>query len=148
MNDDRNATLTAAEVMNASPRTCSRFSKVIEAVLIFKDEDCGMVPVVEEGKPIGVVTDRDVALALATYADLVDRPIEGIMNTGIISVLPSAPVSEVVETMGRESVRRVLVVDEEEGLLRGVISWKDVSGELPDRAVGRVVSEIVESPAT
>jgi CBS domain-containing protein len=66
----------AADVMNPSPRTCSRFSRVIEAVLIFKDEDCGMVPVVEKGKPIGVVTDRDVALALATYDDLVDHQIE------------------------------------------------------------------------
>ena len=71
----------AADVMNPSPRTCSRFSQVIEAVLIFKDEDCGLVPVVEEGKPIGVVTDRDVALALATYNDLVDHPIEEIMST-------------------------------------------------------------------
>ena len=53
----------AADVMTPSPRTCSRFSRVIEAVMIFKDEDCGMIPVVEEGKPIGVVTDRDVALS-------------------------------------------------------------------------------------
>ena len=76
----------AADVMNPSPRTCSRFSRVIEAVLIFKDEDCGLVPVVEKGKPIGVVTDRDVALALATYDDLVDHPIEEIMTTTLISV--------------------------------------------------------------
>jgi len=135
----------AADVMNPSPRTCSRFSKVIEAVMIFKDEDCGLVPVVEEGKPIGVVTDRDVALALATYEDLVNRPIENIMTTTLISVSPSTPVSEVVETFGREAVRRLLVVDDG-GLLVGVIGWKDVCGEISDRAVGRVVTDVVESP--
>ena len=135
----------AADVMNPSPRTCSRFSKVIEAVLIFKDEDCGMVPVVEEGKPIGVVTDRDVALALATYNDLVNHPIEEIMSTSLISVSPSTPVAEVVETFGREAVRRLLVVDDG-GLLVGVIGWKDVCGEISDRAVGRVVTDVVESP--
>ena len=135
----------AADVMNPSPRTCSRFSQVIEAVMIFKDEDCGLVPVVEEGKPIGVVTDRDVALALATYNDLVDHPIEEIMSTSLISVSPSTPVAEVVETFGREAVRRLLVVDDG-GLLVGVIGWKDVCGEISDRAVGRVVTDVVESP--
>jgi len=135
----------AADVMNPSPRTCSRFSRVIEAVLIFKDEDCGMVPVVEKGKPIGVVTDRDVALALATYDDLVDHPIEEIMTTTLISVAPTTPVPEVVETFGRQAVRRLLVVDSG-GLLVGVIGWKDVCGEISDRVVGRVVTDVVESP--
>jgi CBS domain-containing protein len=135
----------AADVMNPSPRTCSRFSRVIEAVMIFKDEDCGLVPVVEEGKPIGVVTDRDVALALATYDDLVDHPVEEIMTTTIISVALSTPVPEVVETFGREGVRRLLVVDSD-GFLVGVVGWKDVCGEISDRVVGRVVTEIVESP--
>ena len=92
----------AADVMNPSPRTCSRFSRVLEAVLIFKAEDCGLVPVVEEGKPIGVVTDRDVALALATYDNLVDCPIEQIMTTNPISVTPSTPISELVATFDRD----------------------------------------------
>ena len=41
--------LTAADVMTAAPRTCSRFSTVLEAVMIFRDADCGAVPVLEEG---------------------------------------------------------------------------------------------------
>jgi CBS domain-containing protein len=135
----------AADVMNPSPRTCSRFSRVIEAVLIFKDEDCGLVPVVEEGKPIGVVTDRDVALALATYDDLVDHPVEEIMTTNLISVAPSTPLPEVVETFGREAVRRLLVVDSG-GFLVGVIGWKDVCGEISEQVIGRVVIDVVESP--
>jgi len=135
----------AADVMNTSFRTCSRFSRVIEAVMIFKDEDCGMVPVVEEGKPIGVVTDRDVALALAEHDDLVNRPVSEIMTTDLVTVTPETPVAELVEMFAREGVRRLLVVDAE-GLLVGVIGWKDVCGELPDRVVGRVVTRIVEEP--
>lgn len=136
----------AADVMNASPRTCSRFSRVIEAVLIFKEEDCGLVPIVEEGKPIGVVTDRDVALALAEHDDLVHRPIEEIMTTSLVTVDPSATIDEVVDAFGRNAVRRLLVVDSG-GLLRGVISWKDVSDSATDREVGRAVSEVVEAPS-
>jgi IMP dehydrogenase len=54
---------------------------VREAVMIFHDEDCGMVPIVEEGKPIGVVADRDIALALASDpTDLADRPLQELMT--------------------------------------------------------------------
>jgi CBS domain-containing protein len=139
------STWIASDVMNSSPRTCSRFSRVIEAVMIFKDEDCGIVPVVEEGKPIGVVTDRDVALALASHDNLVNLPIEGIMTKTLVSVAPSTSVPEVVETFAREGVRRVLVIDSS-GHLAGVIGWKDVCGEISNREVGRVVTDIVESP--
>ena len=140
------STRVAADVMNPSPRTCSRFSRVIEAVMIFKDEDCGLVPVVEERKPIGVVTDRDVALALATFDNLIERPIEEIMTTNLISVAPSTPVAEVVETFGRQAVRRLLVVDPG-GLLVGVIGWKDVCGEISSQVIGQVVADVVESRA-
>lgn len=144
MND---ADRTAADVMNPSPRTCSRFSRVIEAVLIFKDEDCGMVPVVEERKPIGVVTDRDVALALATAPDLLNRPVEEIMSQWPVSVRLSTPMPEVLATFERELVRRLLVLDDA-GLLQGVISWKDLAAEASIREVGEVVHEIVESPTS
>ena len=39
--DEVNPLLTAADVMTAAPRTCSKFSTVMEAVLIFQDADCG-----------------------------------------------------------------------------------------------------------
>ena len=66
--------LTAADVMTASPRTCSTFSTVLEAVLIFRDNDCGAVPILAEGKPVAILTDRDVALA--------DRRVSGPCRTG------------------------------------------------------------------
>jgi len=136
----------AADVMTSSPRTCSKFSRVIEAVMIFKDEDCGMIPVVEEGKPIGVVTDRDVALALASHDNLVERPVADIMTTRIISVRPDTPLEDVAAMFAQEAVRRLIVVDGD-GQLVGVIGFKDVGDQLPKRVVGQVVSSIVEEPA-
>ncbi len=66
---------TAADVMTPSPRTCSPFSTVLEAVMIFRDADCGAVPVVDAGQTVGILTDRDVALALSEFPDLAARPI-------------------------------------------------------------------------
>ena len=65
---------TAADLMTPNPRTCSPFSSVLEAVLIFRDADCGAGPVVDAGQPVGILTDRDVALALADHPDLASRP--------------------------------------------------------------------------
>ena len=57
--------LTATDVMTANPRTCSPFSTVLEAVLLFRDADCGAVPVIEDGKPVGVLTRQDLLTFLA-----------------------------------------------------------------------------------
>ena len=55
---------TAADIMRPDPRTCSPFSTVLETTVIFRVEDCEAVPVVDAGKPVGIVSDRDVVLAL------------------------------------------------------------------------------------
>ena len=93
--------------------------------MIFRDADCGVVPVVEDGQPIGVLTDRDVALAVADYPDLASRSVADIMTKDVVSVGPDATLDELKEKFGAEGVRRLLVADAA-GLLLGVISWADV----------------------
>jgi len=128
--DDQHATRTssgrvAADVMNPSPRTCSKFSRVIEAVMIFKDEECGMVPIIEEGKPIGVVTDRDVALALGGHANLVERP--GLRNHVKGHHLVTANTSlEAVPRSSPANASAALLVVDHAACSWGVIGWKDV----------------------
>jgi CBS domain-containing protein len=133
---------TADQIMNPRPRTCSKFSTVMEAVLIFKEEDCGLVPVVEEGKPLGVITDRDVVLSLAKFNDLPVRPVSDVMNTSLVSVMPSTPIHEVVQTFISKDVRRLLVVDAK-GLLVGVITWADIVPWLSYQQTGLMVAETV-----
>lgn len=134
---------TAADVMTPDPRSCSPFSTVLEAVLIFRDADCGAVPIVEDGEPVGVLTDRDVALALADYPDLVSRPVSDVMTKGVVSVAPATPLDEVEAKFGQAGVRRLLVIDSAKQLV-GIIAWADITPVAPDRKVGEVVSEVVE----
>lgn len=141
----RQEPLRAMDVMTNSFRTCGRFSTVTEAVLIFKEVDCGMVPVVEEGKPIGVVTDRDVALALASHANLASEPVCEIMSEDVAAIAPETPLWQVVREFGRDGVRRLLVVDAE-GFLVGLIAWADIIPHLPEFVVGKMVGDVVEQP--
>ncbi len=91
--------ITAAEVMTPSPRTCSTFSTVLEAVMIFRENDCGAVPILLEGKVVAILTDRDVALATSEYPDLVNRPVTDIMKNGVVSVGPSDSLRSVCEAL-------------------------------------------------
>ena len=134
--------LTAADVMTPGPRTCSPFSTVVEAAMIFRDSDCGAVPVLDEGKPVGILTDRDVALALTEHPDLADRPVADLMTKDVITVPADTPLPALQEKFGEVKVRRLLVTDPDGGL-RGIVGWSDLAARLPEREVGRVVSEVI-----
>ena len=136
---------TAADLMTPSPRTCSTFSTVLEAVLIFRDADCGAVPVLEDGKPAGIVTDRDVALALAVHGErLPGVAVSEIMSRGIVSIAPDEPLEVVAARFGDEQVRRLLVLDAQ-GQLLGIIAWADIAPHVPPRTLGRTVTEVVRT---
>jgi CBS domain-containing protein len=137
--------MTAADVMTPAPLTCSTFSTVLEAVMIFRDADCGAVPILEEGKPIAILTDRDVALGLADFPDLVNHPVSDIMKPGIVAVSPQDTLGQVCEVLRTQGVRRVLVVDPA-GRLLGIIGWADIAPVLSDRMMGRLVTDVVVTP--
>ncbi len=134
--------ITAADVMTTAPLTCSTFSTVLEAVMIFRDANCGAVPILEEGRPVAILTDRDVALALPEHSDLVNRPVSEIAQPGIVSVSPGDTLGQVCEVLRSQGVRRVLVVDPA-GRLIGIIGWADIAPVLSDRMMGRLVTDVV-----
>ncbi len=137
--------MTAADVMTAAPRTCSTFSTVLEAVMIFRDSDCGAVPILEEGKPVAILTDRDVALAISEFPDLATRAVSSIMTPGIVSVAADDRLEQVCDVLRAQGVRRTLVVDSD-GHVKGIIGWADIAPVLSDRMMGQVVRDAV-SPA-
>jgi predicted transcriptional regulator len=134
--------LTALDVMTSSPRTCSIFSAVLEAVMIFRDADCGAVPILDEGKPVAVLTDRDVALALCDLPDLVDQPVSTIMKTGIVAVRPDDSLRDVCKMLREETVRRLLVIDANDTLV-GIIGWADIAAVISERTMGQVVRDVI-----
>ncbi|MCA1684903.1 MAG: CBS domain-containing protein [Planctomycetia bacterium] len=138
--------VTAADVMTPDPRCCDVTSPVLEAVQIFREADCGAVPVLDAGKLFGVLSDRDVALALAEYENALRAlPVGQITAPGVVSVLPGVGLSAVVNKLGDRGVRRVLVVDDA-GRLLGIIGWADVAPHVSESRVGRAVSKVVEKP--
>ena len=86
---------TAADLVTVDSRSCSPFSTVLEAALVFRDEDCGTLPVLDAGKLIGVVTDRDIALGVPEYPDLAARPVSDVMSRDVAEIRPDEPLDAI-----------------------------------------------------
>lgn len=108
--------------------TCGQDTSLPEAAKIMKDANCGMLPVLSRNnKVIGIITDRDICLALAgTYGrDLYKRRIGDISDGEVYSVGPEDNVEEALRIMRTRSVSRVPVLNED-GHLAGVLSVNDI----------------------
>ena len=126
-----------AAVMTTTPRTCSPFSTITEAALIFRDEECGVVPVLDAGKPVGVLTDRDVALAVIEKPFLGGMPVGDVMTREVVTIRADETLAEARVKFAEAEVRRLIVVDAA-GQLIGIISRADLpSGELGSIPVSR-----------
>jgi len=122
--------LRASDVMIPVPRTCSPFSTLTEAALILKDQGPGMVPVVDLGKPVGIVTDRDVAQATGGQPGPGQQPVSDVMNRQFLTAPADTPIQQVSRMMEDAGAPTLLVVDTE-GLLLGAISRTDLAARLP-----------------
>lgn len=123
---------TAADVMTPLSRTCSPFSTVTEVVMVFKEENTDMVPIIDSGKPVGVVVDRDVALAVADVEDLGQQPVTRVMAKNVPTIAADADLDEVVQALMENGSRWALVVNAE-GSLVGSVDRLDLA-ELAARA--------------
>ncbi|RYZ37073.1 MAG: CBS domain-containing protein [Myxococcaceae bacterium] len=120
--------LTARDIMTRAVRTARRDSTLREVAQLMKDEDCGVVPIVDaEGRLLGLVTDRDLALRAFTGGRAVDGlRAADVMTEDIEAVLPEEDLHGVIDLMGRKQVRRVPVVEPDDRLV-GIIALGDIA---------------------
>jgi CBS domain-containing protein len=90
--------------------------------------DCGVIPIADAGgKPVGVVTDRDLALAAATmFRPAAEIHVREVMSARVVTCPLEADIHEALAIMQAEKVHRLVVVDGE-GRLRGVLSLTDIA---------------------
>ena len=141
--------MKAQEIMTKNPSTVTPDTKLTEAARLMKDEDIGIVPVVEANgskKLVGVVTDRDIAIRhVAAGHDSSDCPVREAMSSRLVTARPDDDIDAVMETMGREQVRRIPIV-EERGSLVGMVSQADVVLEARDEKKAEEMVENISKP--
>lgn len=132
-------------VMTADPATCLAESPIREVARLMLENDCGLVPVIDAaGKPIGTVTDRDIALrVVAEGRDAASCTARDCMTSPVATVSVESELSAATDRMESEQIRRVLVVDQD-GRLCGVVAQADVALSGRDHKTAEVVRGVSE----
>jgi CBS domain-containing protein len=119
--------MKARDVMTAGARTCAAGDALNCAAQIMWDNDCGCVPVVDEqGRAIGMITDRDICMAAYTRGStLADIEVGSAMSTRLISIQETDELAVADELMRVNQIRRLPVLDEERRVV-GILSLSDV----------------------
>ena len=129
------------EAMTASVSSVSPSQSLADAAEVMKREDVGSVPVVDEGRLVGIVTDRDIVTrAIAEQRNPQAVTVEEIASQELVTVEPELDLDEAVALMARHKVRRLPVL--EEGRLAGMLAQADVALEAKELKVGEMVEQI------
>ena len=115
------------DVMTSDVRTCRPDTNLAEAVREMWEGDCGALPVVnDEGRVTGMITDRDICIALATRGRSADRvAVREVAQGPVHTCLADDDTATALETMKTHRVRRLPVIDAD-GHVRGILSLNDV----------------------
>ena len=130
------------EIMTKTVRTATRDMSLSEAAALMRDGDMGAVPVVDDGKLVGIVTDRDIVIRAVAEGKDAATHVGDVMTTELFTVTPDDFVFEAIRLMGDKQIRRVPVIDNN-GALVGIIAIADVALETEDeREIAETMEEI------
>jgi len=114
------------DIMTREVRTCSPGTDLAAAAAVMLDADCGILPVVDQGKLVGVVTDRDLYIALATRNRLASQlTVREVAGNELWTCSPDDEVHSALATMKQHRVRR-LPVQGFGGAVLGIVSMNDI----------------------
>jgi CBS domain-containing protein len=134
---ERCADIMKREVVLVGPE-----DPVVQAARLMRDHGVGFLPVCrEDGKLVGVVTDRDLALRALADGGAPDRPVRDVMTRELVACDPQDELARAEELMGRHMKSRLPVVDRD-GRVEGVLSLSDVAKHEDPRTVGTTLRQV------
>lgn len=132
------------EMMTKETRSVSPATPVIEAAGLMRLHDIGVLPVLEGGRVVGILTDRDIVLqVVADGDDPAATTVGEIMSNGTISVFDDQEVDEATELMKKYQVRRLPVLDRSSRLV-GILSLGDIAVDVHAGLSGNVLKDVSE----
>lgn len=138
----------ARDVMTESLTTCSPQDSVAQAAQLMRKRNIGDVLVVDGGKLVGIVTDRDIAVRVtAKSRDPEQVPVHAVMSTRVLTGEPDWDLDQIAKTMGKHQIRRLPIL--ENGVPIGMVSLSDIALYNGHKShVAHSLKEISESSVT
>lgn len=133
--------MNVEELMTRDPATLRPESMCTEAAALMKRNDCGSLPVVKDGKLVGIVTDRDIVLrVVAGKKEPARTAVSEFMTAAPVTVAPAMRAEDASKLMSEKQVRRLPVVDG--GRLVGILTIGQLARRESVDAVGETLKEV------
>jgi len=133
------------EVMTKNIAIATVSTSLHEVAQMMADYDCGCIPVIEKvenKRPIGMITDRDMVLrTIAHNKDPLNMTAGEVMTDNVITVKPELSLEECILKMEKAQIRRVAVVDQEGNIL-GMVSQADIARQAPAFETAELVKDV------
>lgn len=131
------------DIMTDEVETCSLNDNIYEVAVKMKEWDVGVIPIVEEKRLVGIITDRDIVLRCIAEKTPPSAKVEEIMSENLFTVTPDTTTQEAARLMAKEQIRRLPIV--ENGELVGIVALGDLAvRDLTDHQAKTALSEISE----
>lgn len=129
------------DAMSRDPRSVGESTSAREAARLMKEQDVGSLPVVEDDRLVGIVTDRDIVVrGVANGSDVSSLSVKDVASHEVSTVTPDEDLDEALRLMAQEQVRRLPVVEDDR--LVGILAQADIARDADEKRVGETVEQI------
>jgi CBS domain-containing protein len=134
------------DAMTKNPRSIGASASVVEAARLMREGDIGSLPITDDEKLVGMITDRDITtMVVAEGADPETTSVGDVSSRDPISVEPDEDLEDALQLMARHQVRRLPVLDN--GRLVGIVAQADIALKENEKKTGELVEAISEPSA-
>lgn len=130
------------EDLMSTATSCRQGDTVRECAIVMRDKEIGFLPVCNaSGEPVGAITDRDLAIRVLADGLSGDEPVDRFITRDVVACQLGDDVDEAERLMRSHQKSRIMVCDEL-GRLRGVISLADIAGVESDESLGETLQQV------
>ena len=130
------------DAMTEDPRSIGASASVVEAARLMREQHIGSLPVTEDERLVGMITDRDIATRVVAESAVPETTSVGdVYSRDLVSVGPDSDLDEALQLMVRHQIRRLPVVTN--GRLVGLVAQADIALKDNERT-GELVGAISE----
>ncbi|MDQ6923735.1 MAG: CBS domain-containing protein [Pseudomonadota bacterium] len=133
--------MKVSEIMTRDVRLLSPDQTIREAASLMADVDVGSLPVGDNDRLVGIITDRDIVIRAVAQGKSADTKVADVMSKEMLYCFDTDETDAVARNMGKAQVRRLPVVNSDKRLV-GIVSLGDLARNDDPTTIGRTVSRV------
>ena len=133
--------MIVSDAMTAQVVTAKPTDTIKKVANIMKEIDTGVVPVSDNGKVVGMITDRDIVLRVVAEGGDLNGPVSAVMSEDVQTCREDDNLADAAALMGKHQLRRLPVLSDA-GRLVGILSLGDIAQDYGAKKVGQTLEEI------